>query len=149
MLGGFYTGNYYTGISGWIASLYIIIDNPTNRVTSDNISISQKHIISPIGAIHGLGIDNTIVNQKQSIIVDGISFTPNSDTIRIYRKHILSIFDNVLSSQINPAYIINWNDFDVESGKIYNLKEYQSGDIDTDTIDGGIYKSNSYEEGLV
>lgn len=96
MLGGYYLGQLYLGISGLPAAG----ENPTltvqpssHQLSSDNITLTQKHTIVVNSASHTLTSDNITLIQKHLLVVEDALHTLMSENVALTSEHFLGVND--------------------------------------------------------
>ena len=88
MLGGYYLGQPYLGISGLPNTGTLSVQSSSHQLSSDNITITQKHILVTSSAVHSLTSDNVTIIQKFILKADDTVHNITSDNVSI-----ISFFD--------------------------------------------------------
>lgn len=93
MLGGYYLGQLYLGISGLPAGGELSPQGSSHQVSSDNITLTQKHTIVVDSAGHTLSSENITLTQKHVLSVDNAAHTHMSENSAITSEHFLGVQD--------------------------------------------------------
>lgn len=93
MLGGYYLGQLYLGISGLPAAGILSVVPSSHQLSSDNITLTQKHTIVIADAIHGLTSGNITLTQKHVLTVDNAIHTLMSENVAITSEQVLGVND--------------------------------------------------------
>lgn len=64
MFGGYYLGQLYLGISGLPSSGSLSVQQPSHQLSSDNVTLVQKHTIVVDSDSHTLTSENITLTQK-------------------------------------------------------------------------------------
>lgn len=88
MLGGYYLGQLYLGISGLPDTGTLSVQSSSHQLSSDNITITQKHTLVTSSAVHSLASDNVTIIQKFILKADDTIHNITSDNVSI-----ISFFD--------------------------------------------------------
>jgi hypothetical protein len=103
MFGGYYLGQLYLGISGLpIAGILSVVPS-SHQLSSDNVTLTQKHIIVIADTLHGLTSENITLTQKHLLSVDNAIHTLMSENVAITSEQVLGVndaFHGVTSTEI-------------------------------------------------
>lgn len=126
MLGGYYLGQAYLGISGWTASGTLTVQDTTHGHTAGNIALVQQHTLAVADSAHSLATDGNLVLNEYFLLnqPDPGVFLVTSPEISLVQHHTLVIENNLHELVNSIARIINWADYNVFSG-IY-IKDFSS-----------------------
>ena len=94
MLGGYYLGQLYLGISGLPSAGVLSVVPSSHQLSSDNINLTQKHIIVVESVSHGLSSGNITLTQKHVLTVDDAVHSQLSDNSSITSEHFLGLDDS-------------------------------------------------------
>ncbi len=104
MLGGYYLGQLYLGISGLPSSGNLTVQAANHQLTSDNITLTQKQTIVIANALHGLTSGNITLTQKHLVTADNAAHTLMSENVAITSEQVLGInsaFHGLTSTNID------------------------------------------------
>lgn len=93
MLGGYYLGQLYLGISGLPSSGTLSVQNASHQLSSDNINLTQKHTLVVNSAVHTLTSGNITLIQKHALTVENASHTLMSENVALTSEHFLGVND--------------------------------------------------------
>lgn len=125
MLGGYYLGQLYLGISGLPIAGVLSVVPSSHQLSSDQINLTQKHLLVINSSAHTLTSENiTLLNTPDSTII-GVS----SPEIWIAQNNILVIDNSYLGLIDDLSRIINLADYQYYTG-IYIKDFSQSGDLE-------------------
>ena len=172
MLGGYYLGQSYLGISGGASRLdELIIHGSVHEITAENVKIIQYHIL-PVdntgheissdnlttyilyallveNGIHGLATDNVRLIQLYTLLIDNTTH----DTLS---RHILKIFNWDEMNKFFGLYIKDFGEqgaidsIEKPDTSIYILDKDKNGVFTTSEVDkGGVYIKNNNKQGLL
>ena len=94
MLGGYYLGQLYLGISGLPAGGTLSPQGASHQLSSDNITLIQKHTLFVDSDSHGLSSENITLTQKHVLTVENGSHTLMSENVALTSEHFLGINDS-------------------------------------------------------
>lgn len=94
MLGGYYLGQWYLGISGLPAGGTLSPQGSSHQLSSDNITLTQKHTIVIDSASHTLTSGEITLTQKHVLTVEDAIHTLMSENIALTSEHFLGINDS-------------------------------------------------------
>lgn len=103
MLGGYYLGQLYLGISGLPSAGILSVVPSSHQLSSDNINLTQKHLLVVNSSGHTLSSENITLIQKHVLSVDNALHTHLGDNASITSEHFLGIDDSyhgVFSTEI-------------------------------------------------
>lgn len=131
MLGGYYLGQLYLGISGLVRYYILDIDTSNHSVTFNGITLTQLHNLILYNSLNNLTSDSLSLTQLHNILVNSAINRLDSDNITILQFHNLLVATTTHSvSSKKILKIFNWDEMNKFFG-IY-IKEYESlGGIDT------------------
>lgn len=90
MLGGYYLGQTYLGVSGWTGSGLLSVQNTNHGHTSDNIALVQQHFIVVNNTSHSLTSQVIDLIEHKLLSVSPTNHSLVSDVINLIQKHILA-----------------------------------------------------------
>lgn len=93
MLGGYYLGQAYLGISGLPSTGSLTVQDSSHTLTSDNIALIQQHVIALANALHSLTSDNLDLIEHKTLVIDSTLHSLVSDLIVLTQAHTL-VVDN-------------------------------------------------------
>jgi hypothetical protein len=93
MLGGYYLGQLYLGISGLPSSGVLSVVPSSHQLSSDNITLTQKHSILVDSTAHALSSENITLTQKHVLTVENAIHTLMSENVAITSEQVLGIND--------------------------------------------------------
>lgn len=93
MLGGYYLGQLYLGISGLPMAGILSVVPSSHQLSSDNITLVQKHTLVINSAAHTLSSENVTVTQKHQLTVEAAYHTLMSENAPITSEHFLGVQD--------------------------------------------------------
>lgn len=93
MLGGYYLGQLYLGISGLPSAGVLSVVPSSHQLSSDNITLTQKHTIVVDSTAHSLTSENITLTQKHLLAVDNAIHTLMSENVAITSEQVLGIND--------------------------------------------------------
>lgn len=93
MFGGYYLGQLYLGISGLPSSGVLSVVPSSHQLSSDNIALTQKHLILVNNSLHGILTDNVTLTQKHVLTVENAVHSQLSDNSSITSEHFLGLDD--------------------------------------------------------
>ena len=134
MLGGYYLGQAYLGISGWTATGTLTVQGATHEHTADEIVLVQKHTLSVSDSAHSHEAEGNIVLDKYLLlnVPDPGVFLVTSHEIPLIQNHTLLV-DNTLHQLINSlARVIDWAEYNRYFG-IY-IKDFGDRTKNVDTL---------------
>ena len=91
MLGGYYLGQHYLGISGWIGSGTLSVQNTEHSHTVTNITLLQQHVLVVDNTTHSLTSDNIALTEHKTLVIASANHALTSDTISLIQQHLLAI----------------------------------------------------------
>lgn len=94
MLGGYYLGQLYLGISGLPAGGTLSPQGASHQLSSDNITLTQKHTIVVDSDSHTLTSENITLTQKHVLTVEDVYHTLMSENVALTSEHFLGINDS-------------------------------------------------------
>lgn len=118
MLGGYYLGQAYLGISGWTATGTLTVQGATHGHTADEIVLVQKHTLSVSDSAHSNEAEGNIVLDEYLLlnVPDPGVFLATSTEIVLTQKHTL-VIENTMHTPIDTlTRIINFADYNRFSG---------------------------------
>lgn len=95
MLGGYYLGQQYLGISGWTASGAITVQNASHSHTVDNIALIQQHVLVVNDTTHSLTSDILDLIEHKTLAIASASHSLTSDIISLIQQHTIVISDSL------------------------------------------------------
>lgn len=95
MLGGYYLGQWYLGISGWIASSAITVQDASHSHTVDNIALIQQHVIVVNDTTHSLTSDILDLIEHKTLVIASANHSLTSDIISLIQQHTIVISDSL------------------------------------------------------
>lgn len=93
MLGGYYLGQLYLGMSGLPAAGELSPQGSNHQLSSDNIVLTQKHTIVVDSDSHSLTSQNITLTQKHLLTVENTIHTLMSENVALTSEQILGIND--------------------------------------------------------
>lgn len=148
MLGGYYLGQLYLGISGLPSSgtlsvqssshhlssdnitltqkQTLVVNSATHSLTSVNITLTQKHQLSVANTVHALSSDNAVLTQKQILAINNALHNVASDIITLVQKHTLVVN--------NTTHLLTSSNTDLVEHKTLAVQNTLHGH----TVDGNI-----------
>lgn len=93
MLGGYYLGQLYLGISGLPSAGVLSVVPSSHQLSSDNVTLTQKHTIVVDAVAHTLTSENITLTQKHVLSVDNAFHTLMSENVAITSEHFLGVND--------------------------------------------------------
>lgn len=171
MLGGYYLGSYYLGISGALSSLEtLIIQNAIHGHYADNVILMQYHSLLVDWAIHNPSSDNVDLTSIYKLIASSCKHNNIADNITLKQLHYL-LTDNTRHTVTSDKIlkIFDWNELGkffgiylkdyVDNGtldkitlpnsSIYTLEHNEIGTFGTVSNDTGIYIKENTEQGIL
>lgn len=105
MLGGYYLGQLYLGISGLPGGgeTILSVQPSSHQLSSDNINLTQKHILVVNPASHTLTSENITLTQKHVLSVEDAIHSLMSENVALTSEHFLGVndaFHSVTSTEI-------------------------------------------------
>lgn len=94
MLGGYYLGQLYLGMSGLPSAGVLSVVQSNHQLSSDNITLVQKHTIVIESAAHSLTSENITLTQKHVLAVEDAVHSQLSDNSSITSEHFLGLDDS-------------------------------------------------------
>lgn len=94
MLGGYYLGQLYLGISGLPSAGVLSVVPSSHQLSSDNITLTQKHTIVVDSGSHTLTSENITLTQKHVLTVEDVYHTLMSENVALTSEHFLGINDS-------------------------------------------------------
>ena len=91
MLGGYYLGQAYLGISGLPSTGSLTVQDSSHSLTSDNIALIQQHVIALADAIHSLTSDNLDLIEHKTLVIDSTIHSLTSDNIVLTQAHTIVV----------------------------------------------------------
>lgn len=95
MLGGYYLGQLYLGISGLPAAGILSIQNTSHDHTVDNIILLQQHVVVVSNTTHSLVSDNLDLIEHKTLVLNNTSHTLTSDVIALIQQHTLAVANSL------------------------------------------------------
>lgn len=125
MLGGYYLGQLYLGISGLPAGGILSPQGSSHQLSSDNITLTQKHTIVVDSAAHTLASDNLTLTQKHLLAIDAALHTLMSENVALTSEHFLGVndaFHSLVSTEIGltqkHTIVVDDTTHDLTSGNL-------------------------------
>lgn len=115
MLGGYYLGQLYLGISGLPAGGTLSIQGSSHQLSSDNINLTQKHTIVVASGGHTLTSGNVTLIQKHILTVQDAVHTHLSENTPITSEHFLGVHDSSHGVTSQEVHITQKHDLVVEN----------------------------------
>jgi hypothetical protein len=103
MLGGYYLGQLYLGISGLPAAGILSVPASSHQLSSGNIALTQKQTLVVNSDTHSLTSVNITLTQKHLLTVENAIHTLMSENVAITSEQVLGInnaFHGVTSPEI-------------------------------------------------
>lgn len=94
MLGGYYLGQLYLGISGLPSAGVLSVVPSSHQLSSDNVTLTQKHTIVVDSDSHTLTSENITLIQKHLLTVENATHTLMSENVALTSEHFLGINDS-------------------------------------------------------
>lgn len=115
MLGGYYLGQLYLGISGLPSAGTIVVLPSSHQLSSDNILLTQKHRILLDNATHALMSGNILLTQKHLLTVENSIHSLMSENAAITSEHFLGVNDSFHGLQSTEIQLTQKHDILVDS----------------------------------
>ncbi len=93
MLGGYYLGQQYLGISGLPSSGAISVQDSSHSHSVENITLIQQHVLTLANAVHSLTSDNLDLIEHKTLVIDSTLHSLTSDLIVLTQAHTI-VVDN-------------------------------------------------------
>lgn len=93
MFGGYYLGQLYLGISGLPTAGTLSVVPSSHQLSSDNLTLTQKHTLIVDSVIHSLTSQNITLTQKHVLSVDSALHNHLGDNASITSEHFLGMND--------------------------------------------------------
>lgn len=155
MLGGYYLGQAYLGISGWTASGELTVQEASHNHSADNAVLTQWHMLALNDALHSLVSDSPPLSQHMSLThVNDANHSLASDVLLLLQQHLLTVEDTRHPFRMESILrIINWDELGVFTG-IYKPDRSSRGAFEQSDDEDGILKpvrigSGSLEEAMI
>lgn len=103
MFGGYYLGQLYLGISGRPSSGTLSVVQSNHQLSSDNINLTQKHLLVVNSSAHTLTSENITLTQKHVLSVEDAIHSLMSENVALTSEHFLGVndaFHSVTSTEI-------------------------------------------------
>lgn len=94
MFGGYYLGQLYLGISGLPSSGSLSVQQPSHQLSSDNVTLVQKHTLVVDSDSHTLTSENITLTQRHVLTVEDVYHTLMSENVALTSEHFLGINDS-------------------------------------------------------
>lgn len=91
MLGGYYLGQPYLGISGLPSAGAITVQDSSHSHSVENITLIQQHVLALADAIHSLTSDNLDLIEHKTLIIDSTLHSLTSDNIVLTQAHTIVV----------------------------------------------------------
>ena len=104
MLGGYYLGQLYLGVSGLPSAGILSLVPASHQLTSDNITLTQKHTLVVANALHGHTAGSVVLTQKHLLAVENAIHSLQTDNVAITSEQVLGInsaFHGLTSTNID------------------------------------------------
>lgn len=95
MLGGYYLGQAYFGISGWTGAGLLTVQNTDHGHTTDNITLIQQHVIVVDNTTHSLTSQVIDLIEHKLLAINSTSHGLTSDVINLIQQHTLAIANSL------------------------------------------------------
>lgn len=115
MLGGYYLGQLYLGISGLPSAGTIVVLPSSHQLSSDNILLTQKHHILLDNTTHALMSSNVVLTQKHLLTVENSIHSLMGENAAITSEHFLGINDSFHGLQSTEIQLTQKHDILVDS----------------------------------
>ena len=93
MFGGYYLGQLYLGISGLPSAGELSVVPSSHQLSSDNLTLTQKHTLIVDSVAHSLTSQNITLTQKHVLSVDNALHNHLGDNASITSEHFLGMDD--------------------------------------------------------
>lgn len=93
MLGGYYLGQLYLGISGLPSAGVLSAVPSSHQLSSDNLTLTQKHTLVVDSDSHTLASGNITLTQKHLLVVEDAIHTLMSENVALTSEHFLGVND--------------------------------------------------------
>ncbi len=91
MLGGYYLGQPYPGMSG-MPSFELVLEDTVHSHTVDNVALTQKHTITIADTLHGHTVDgNLVLVEHKTLVVQDATHGHTVDAVVLTQKHTLAV----------------------------------------------------------
>ena len=91
MLGGYFLGQIYLGISGLPSSGELTVQSSIHSHSVDNITLIQQHVIALSNASHSLTSDNLDLIEHKTLVVNSAVHSLISDVIALTQAHTIVV----------------------------------------------------------
>lgn len=139
MLGGYYFGQEYLGISGWTDSGTLTVRGTNHSNTADNIALIQQHVIV---------VDNTThswIAQNNILAVDNTMHTLVDTLSRIINLADYNYFSGIYIKDFGQSGYLR------EFGSLYAgtliLQNKNIGLLEPTQIDSGVFVKSTNKQG--
>lgn len=127
MLGGYYPGQLYLGLSGWISAGVLTVQDALHAHYADNIIIIQQQNLVISNALHNHFADNLVLSEGKLLLINNSNHTLTSDVISLIINFLLETQNSKHFVSSNDVLkIINWDELGVYYG-IYKKDRTESG----------------------
>ena len=99
MFGGYYLGQLYLGISGLPSSGSLSVQQPSHQLSSDNVTLVQKHTIVVDSTTHSINSDNLYLVEHKTLIIANASHGHTAQGVTLAVRSYLDVA-NALHSHI-------------------------------------------------
>ena len=140
MLGGYYLGQLYLGISGLPAGS-ITVQNTDHWHSADNITLVQHYTVVVSNATHSATSDSLDIIENKLLAIASADNSLTSDNISLVQHHTLEIDSGVHALFDYISRIINLADYSYYSG-VYIRDFGYNGDIDQAMPEYGVVAVN-------
>jgi len=97
MFGGFYLGNQYFGGYIYGAKLQLFLSDASHQLSSDNVTLTQKHTLVVGSSGHSLASPGILLAQKHQLAVSNTLHGLTNESVILTQKHLLTVA-NALNS---------------------------------------------------
>lgn len=127
MLGGYYLGQLYLGISGLPAAGTLSVQSSSHQLSSDNITLTQKHSIVVSNTTHGLSSGNLDLVEHKTLSVSNAYHGHTAQGITLAVRSYLDVSNAIHGHSANNVAIAQRHYLIVSNGQIAHTAESLGG----------------------
>lgn len=113
MLGGYYLGQQYLGISGLPSAGVISVQDSSHSHGVDNITLIQQHVLTLADTTHSLTSDNLDLIEHKTLVIDSSLHSLTSDSIVLVQAHTIVVEDTTHGLTSDNIVIIQQHLLDI------------------------------------
>lgn len=107
MLGGYYLGQLYLGLSGGFGGTgSLTVQDSNHSHTVDNVTLVQQHTIVVSDSLHGHTVDSVVLIEHKTLVVNDTTHGHTADNVVLIQQHTLVVNDSSHGHTVDNVVLI-------------------------------------------